>query len=271
MSGPIDIGTAAILGAVQGATEFLPVSSDGHIALFAMLFGVADEMPLSMVVLLHVGTLIATIILFHRDLTALAKTLGGLARPREWIATDDGKLLSGIVVASVPTALIGLLLESRVEEYARVPWIVGAGLLGSAFFVFSTRRGGGGADVLSLDKAFVVGLVQGLAVMPGLSRSGITIAVGMMLGLSGPAAFRFSFLLSMPAIAGASILMLHDPAEVAALGSGAIAGGLVAFVVGCLALFWLRSLVQRGRFWTFALYLVPLGIGLIAWQLSGRR
>lgn len=271
MSGPIDIGTAAVLGAVQGATEFLPVSSDGHLALTAMGFGIEDEMPLAMVVLLHAGTLIATIAVFAKDLGLLAKsTATGLRSPRAWMDTDDGKLVTGVVVASIPTAIIGLVLEPHVEAFSRVAWIVGAGLLGSAAAVVATRFAAGGSarDVLPLSSALLVGVAQGLAVMPGLTRSGMTIATGMLLGLSGPAAFRFSFLLSLPAVFGAILLELRHTEELADIGVAALAGAIVALVVGYIALRTLRTLVDRGRFWIFALYLVPLGLGLIVWDWS---
>lgn len=269
MAGSIDMLTAVVLGAVQGVTEFLPISSDGHIALGAMLFGVSDEMPLSMVVLLHVGTLIATAIVFWPDLVLLTKsTASGLRTPRRFAETDDGRLVLAIVVASVPTALIGLFLEDRVEGWARIPWIVGACLLASAFAVLSTRNGGGRLDVPTLPHAVLIGVAQGLAVMPGLTRSGSTIAVAMVLGMSGPAAFRFSFLLSLPAIFGATLLQARHTEELAALGMPALAGAATALVVGYAALRLLRSIVNQGRFWTFALYLVPLGLGIIAWDLA---
>lgn len=268
MAEPIDVGTAALLGMLQGATEFLPVSSSGHVAVGAMLFGVSDDMPLAMVVLLHLGTLGATVAVLRADVFELARrSLSGLAAPGEFVATEDGRLMSGIVVASVPTAILGLWLEERVEAFSRIPWVVGAGLLASAVAVLSTRRGGGDRETLSMSRAFLVGVAQGIAVLPGVSRSGTTIAVGMLLGLSGPAAFRFSFLLSLPAIAGASLLSLRNVEQLERLGLGALVGGLVSLIVGAVALLWLRGLVTRGRFWTFALYLVPLGTGLVLWQL----
>ncbi len=269
MPNPIDMGSAAILGAVQGATEFLPVSSSGHVSLTAMLLGVSADMPLSMVVLLHFGTLLATIAVFAKDLRRLtSSTWTGLrSGPREFLETDHGRIVVGVVLASVPTAAIGLTLESRVEAYSRVPWIVGLGLLVSAAAVVSTRRGGGERESLTLDKALIIGVVQGIAVLPGVTRSGTTIAVAMALGLSGPAAFRFSFLLSLPAVAGATLLSLRHTEELAALGAGGVIGGVVSALVGLAALVWLRELVNRGRFWTFALYLIPLGMGLVGWQV----
>lgn len=268
MADGLDVVSGAVLGAVQGATEFLPVSSSGHIALGAMLLGVSDEMPLSMIVLLHFGTLVATLAVFREDVWTLTRgTAVGMRDPRAWLATDGGRLVAGVVLGSVPTAIIGLFLEHHVEAFSRIGWVVGVGLLGSAAVVWSTRRGGGELDVLPLSRAILVGVAQGLAVMPGLSRSGTTIAVAMMLGMSGPAAFRFSFLLSLPAVAGATLLSLRDWDEVSHLGPGAIVGALVAFGVGLAALIWLRHLVHRGRFWAFSIYLAPLGAGLVIWHL----
>ncbi|MCA9605105.1 MAG: undecaprenyl-diphosphate phosphatase [Myxococcales bacterium] len=269
MPEPIDVGSAAILGAVQGATEFLPVSSSGHVALTSMLLGVSADMPLSMVVLLHFGTLVATIAVFAKDLRSLtASTVDGLkGGPRAWLDTDAGRVVAGVVLASVPTAIIGLALEERVEEFSKVSWIVGLGLLGSAAVVLSTKRGGGQQESLTLGKALIVGVAQGIAVLPGVSRSGTTIAVAMLLGMSGPAAFRFSFLLSLPAVAGATLLSMRHTDELAALGTAGVVGGVVSAIVGLAALLWLRALVDRGRFWTFAVYLVPLGLGLVSYQL----
>src|SRR5690606_8009152 len=102
-TGPIDVMTAEVLGAVQGLTEILPISSDGHVALFAMLFGVSDELPLSMVVMLNVGTLIATVVAFREDLATLARrTVSGLREPRAFLDSDEGRLLTAIAVASIP-------------------------------------------------------------------------------------------------------------------------------------------------------------------------
>jgi undecaprenyl-diphosphatase len=283
----VDLLTSIVLGAVQGVTEFLPISSDGHIALFALLFG-ETEMPLSMVVLLHVGTLIATFLVFRADVAELLRSIGrGMRAPREWLATPDGQTIAAIVVASIPTAMIGLFLRDHVEHWAHVPWIVGACLLGTAAAVLSTRftaarsfaatstaassipGSASGPSALPLRHAIIVGIAQGLAVLPGLSRSGSTIACMMLLGTAAPAAFRLSFLMSLPAVLGAVLLELRHPGEViGTLGASALIGALVSFFVGWGSLLALRALVARGHFWTFALYLVPLGLTLIAWDLS---
>lgn len=275
MGSPLDVslglGAAIALGIIQGATEFLPVSSDGHIAVGALLFG-ETEMPLSAVVALHVGTLLATFLVFRADvaaqLTALAR---GVREPRAYMASADGRLAAAIVVASIPTVAIGLGLRDHVEAWAHVPWIVGVCLLGSAVAVATTHFTGPRAVsdevALPLLAAFLVGVVQGLAVLPGLSRSASTIACAMALGHRGPAAFRFSFLLSLPAVLGAVLLELRHPEVWSELGMNTWLGAFIAFFVGLGALYLLRGVVSRGRFWAFAIYLVPLGLTLIIWDL----
>lgn len=269
MNESIDLVSAALLGAVQGATEFLPVSSSGHVALGALLLG-QDE-TLTMTIMLHLGTLVATVALFWDDLLILLRsTLTGLREDASaWAASDEGRTVLGMVLSAIPTAIIGLSLKDSVEAGARIPIVLGCGFLGSALMVLLTRRGGGDQRAPTIVQALIIGAAQGLAVLPGLTRSGTTIACAMLLGLSGPAAFRFSFLMSLPAIAGATLLTLDDPEEIAGLGLAGLVGGVCAMVVGYVCLMWLRALVNQGRFWVFALYLVPLGLGLIGAQLAG--
>lgn len=267
MADPISLGEAVVLGVIQGATEFLPVSSSGHLAIGAMLFG-SQDVPLAFTVMLHAGTLLATLLAFRTDVARMTMSLvRGLRTPREYIKTDDGWLTLTVVVASVPTAIIGLFLEHAVEPWSEVKWIVGLCLLGSAVAVSLTALTRGKADRLTLTAAIILGIAQGIAVLPGLSRSGTTIACAMVLGLSGPNAFRLSFLLSLPAVAGAVLLKSLHPEALAGLGLQAVVGAVVAFVVGLLAIWAVRETVSRGKLWLFALYLTPLGLLLIVWQL----
>ncbi len=267
----LDIGivSALALGVVQGITEFLPISSDGHLAIASMLLGDVES-SLAMVVLLHVGTLIATAIVLRTDVASLLLVL---VSPSKWRTTEEGHAIGTILVASVPTAIIGLALRDVVEPLSRSATVVGLCLLGSALAVGSTRWTAPRAVDTSLSlpvwKALAIGVAQGLAVLPGLTRSGSTIGVAMLLGMSGPAAFRLSFLLSLPAIAGAAVLELRHPEVISELGAPAVAGAVMAFAVGLVALVGLRQIVARGRFWAFALYLVPLGLLLIAVDLFG--
>ncbi len=262
----MDLLTAITLGVVQGLTEFLPISSDGHLAIAAMLLP-GSQGSLEMVVLLHLGTLLATLIVMRGEVSPLLQTL---VRPARW-RSEHGRTLRSLAIATGITGLVGLALHDVVEPLARSAAVVGVCLCVSAIAVASTRWTGPRASATSLDLSLghcvLIGLAQGAAVLPGLSRSGTTIAVAMALGLAGPAAFRLSFLLSLPAIAGAAVYELRDPADWSALGIPAIAGALVAFVVGLAALAGLRHIVARGRFWAFAVYLVPLGTLMIALDL----
>jgi undecaprenyl-diphosphatase len=263
---PIGPGAAFGLGVLQGLTEFLPVSSDGHLAIGSWLFGTGD-LPLPMVVIVHAGTLLATILVFRKELVALAQdTARGLGKPREYFASDAGRTAAGIVIASVPTASIGLLLEDHVEPLAAMPWVVGVCLLGSAVAVALTYGRTGKKTTLAYWQYLLVGIAQGLAVLPGLSRSGSTIACAMVLGLAGPYAFRFSFLLSLPAVAGAILLEVVKPGALEGLGLAAVISGVTAFFVGLGALFLLKRVVENGKFVWFAAYLVPLGLAIIVWD-----
>lgn len=282
----------AWLGLLQGLTEFLPVSSSGHVIAGGWLLGSDEEggrVPLSMVVLLHVATLVATVLVLRRELTALAaQTLRGLRTPDGYLGTEAGRTMLGVVVATIPTAVLGLGLAPHLDVWGDHPALVGSCFLLTAAALLATRRldparrrkpptGAGGASPpqptsvgrLSLIAFLLIGVAQGLAVMPGVSRSGATIVAGMAVGLRAADAFRFSFLLSIPAILGATVLELRHPEELGALGSGAIVGALVALVSGLGALVVLRRIVVAGRLWTFALYLVPLGTALMLWELTG--
>jgi undecaprenyl-diphosphatase len=256
---------AIVLGLIQGITEFLPVSSDGHLALAGFLMEMR-ELPLSAVVLMHAGTLLATLLVMRRELVQL---LEGSVSNDEGLFSAPRKELMGIVLASIPTVIIGLSLEHSVSGWAQDPRIVGVCLLGTAGFLLLTRRPPGTEEVLRLRHYVAVGVAQGFAVLPGLSRSASTIALAMALGLSPRAAFRFSFLLSLPAVGGAVLLEGIKPEARASLDPMAAVGAVVAFFSGLVALLFLRRVISKGNFWSFALYVVPLGLGLLAWGLFG--
>lgn len=259
--------TAGLLGVVQGLTEFLPVSSDGHLAAFALLTG-ASPMSLALAVVLHTGTLVATVVVLRDDLVRLASACArGLREPTRFAGTRDGAFVLVLATACVPTAIVGLSLEGVAAEANRHILVVGAGFLVSAGAVLLTRDRAPMGDQLSLRAALVLGAVQGLAVLPGVSRSGSTIACAMLLGLAPAEAFRLSFVLSVPAVAGAVLLELRSPEARAAITPVAWFGAAVAGVVGYACLRLLRRLLARGHFWRFSWYLIPLGLGMIAWGL----
>ncbi|MCA9581327.1 MAG: undecaprenyl-diphosphate phosphatase, partial [Myxococcales bacterium] len=154
----------------------------------------------------------------------------------------------------------------RVESFSHSPTVVGGCLLITAAILITTRYAEGKRQVLSYGAFFLIGVAQGVAVLPGISRSGSTIAAAMLLGMGGTAAFRFSFLLSMPAIAGAVVLKLGNAEAWRSLGWNALVAGTVAFLSGYIALKLLRRVVVGGYFWAFSLYLIPVGAGLLLWS-----
>jgi len=260
----IDALTAAALGALQGMTEFLPVSSSGHVAIAAHFFHI-EENSLALVILLHLGTLLATVLLFRRDLAALViEGFAALRAPTRLRATTQGRALTAIVIATVMTAVLGLLLRKLAETFAEDLHLVGYGLLVSAAFLLASGTSRGTSAEVTWWQAVGIGVMQGVAVLPGVSRSGVTIAVAMLLGVQGNAAFRFSFLLSVPAIIGAALLEASGAGGLGSMGLHAWVGGAVAFVTGYLSLVILRYIVLVGRMWTFAIYLLPLGFFLIS-------
>ncbi len=269
MADPSDLGVAAAAGLLQSATEFLPVSSSGHLCLFGMLFEQVD-MSLSTIVLVHAGTLLATLVVLRKEIVDL---LTGLVRalksPRSLLETAEGRLVTALLLSTACTAALAFPLRGVVDLATRTPWLVAMGFWGSAVAVASTRNRRGSEPIPSLAAAALIGLAQGMAVFPGLSRSGTTIACALALNMSPDAAFRYSFLLAIPAVTGATLLEVSDLGGVGRLGTTQWTAAAVAFAAGLLALSWLRRIVSRGQLWHFAWYLVPLGVAVLSLDLFG--
>jgi undecaprenyl-diphosphatase len=245
---------AILLGVVQGLTEFLPVSSSGHLLLGQYFLGLdQDRFGLPFDVALHLGTLVAVVTYFWRDLLRMAGAfVRSLSPGGRDLADPDQRLAYLILASTIPAALIGFFLEGFFEETVRSPWVVvfNLVLVGVLFIVgeavgSKTRR----ADKLRFVEAVGIGLAQAAALVPGVSRSGATITLGLFLGLRREEAARFSFLMSVPIIAGAGSLQL---AEVAAEGMDRsqaamfVAGFVSSAVVGYLAIrFFLRFVVHH--------------------------
>lgn len=257
-----------MLGLIQGLTEFLPVSSSGHVALGGWLLG-QQELPLITVVVVHGGTLLATLVVVRKEILEGARHLTHSATsPSGFFDSTIGWTLAGTVIASIPTAVVGIVLRDAVEDWSRSPFLVGSALCVTAAVLLTTLRRSGHLTRLGPLGYFLVGCAQACAVFPGISRSGATIAAGLLMGLSPHAAFRFSFFLSLPAVAGALVLSLAEPEARQLVGVSSLVAGGVAMVVGLLALKALEGVVGRGKLWLFALYLLPLGLGLMAWQTT---
>ncbi len=260
-----------VLGVIQGLTEFLPVSSSGHLVLTRHLFGTAAP-DLFFDTSVHVGTMLAVILVFRHTIGEILRALLAAARfrlgnrhPPLTAAEARGVRFAFLVVlGSIPTAIIGLTIEALLAEQLASLYLVGGMLLATALILgLSYGRGqtGDGVEQFSATGSLVVGGAQGLAVLPGLSRSGATIAAGLLLGLNREEAATFSFLLSIPAIIGAELLSWK------ALAGGAVTldaavwlGSLTAFGVGYLALKVLLKLVRQGRFYLFAPYCLIAGL-----------
>jgi undecaprenyl-diphosphatase len=258
-----------LLGLLQGVTEFLPVSSSGHLALAGILFHVKDA-GLTLNVLLHVGTLVATaIVLRVRLREAFLSGVRALFKPELFRTTPGGKDAFFVILASIPTGIIGLALRDRVEIWSLSPLILGLGFLATSILLVATRFAKPGlVEHPVWQAALLLGLAQGIAVLPGVSRSGATIAVALYLGVKRERAFELSMLMSVPAVLGAALIELPHMVENISDVGVAIAGAVVACISGVFAMLFLRRVVVGGKFPYFALWVSPLAVATLAMSRS---
>lgn len=250
---------AIVLGVVQGATEFLPVSSSGHLVLSQELMGLAIPGVLFEVAV-HLATLVSILIVYR---TRIARLVSGSLRGDREAWSYLGLLLA----ATVPAAVVGLLFKDRIEAIFDDPLVTGLAFLVTGGLLWSTRaalrREPAGHPVLRV--AVLMGFAQAFALVPGISRSGTTVVAALWAGVAGREAAAFSFLMAVPAIAGAAVLQIPDVATASLSPGPLIAGGVAAAVTGVLAIRSFVVLLQRQSFHRFALYLWPLGIAFIAY------
>ncbi len=260
------IGGALLLGALQGATEFLPVSSSGHLALAQIFLG-WQEPPLAYDLSLHVATTLATLLYFSRDLsTLLGEWLRGFG-DRGGRAEPGWRIGWAVILGTLVTGLVGLPMKPLVERALGNSLAVGLGLCATGGMLLAASALARGDGSIRPRSGLWVGVAQGIAVLPGISRSGSTIVAGLLGGLSREEAFRFSFLLSIPAVLGALLLEMRElggtSAFVAALPPGWLFGDCLAFGVGLAALALLRRIVIRGRWGIFGVYCLCVGGGTL--------
>lgn len=258
----MDLFSAIILGIVQGATEFLPISSTGHLILAREALSVADVHALAFDALLHLATALAVIAYFWSDIGrlihAFLRMLGRLPVDRR-----DTMLINALVAGTIPAVVLGLLLEDLMETTFRSPLLVASVLVaGSVLFAFAEyqyRESARRAEV-GTAKGFKIGLFQSLALVPGVSRSGAAISGGMLLGLSRVEATRFAFLLAVPVILGAGAKKFLELAtlDVTIDWLPIAVGAAVAFVVGLAAIHFMLSFVRNHTLWPFVWYRVIL-------------
>ena len=269
----MNLAEAILLGIIQGLTEFLPVSSSGHLVLLQQLLGL-KEAELFFDVCVHLGTLVAVLIVFRQEIRNIVMALlqlfalsGQKDRLRSAIASDpELKMALLIVIGSIPTALLGVAFSRIAEQLFSSVFIVGLMLMVTGSLLWLTRRSNRlsappGDDRLTIKNAFLIGTVQGLAIIPGISRSGSTISIGLLLGIQREIAARYSFLLSIPAIVGAGLLSLKDGlGEAGPVIHIPLIGAATAAIVGYVALKLLLNVVKKGGLSLFAPYCWLVGI-----------
>ena len=268
-----------ILGLAQGLSEFLPISSSGHLALLQYFFGISSENVLPFAVLLHLGTLISVFIVYWKDIVALVKELGAVIKD---IFTGKGLRINAnptrrlgfmIIVATIPTALIGLLFNDLINAMYLSLIAIGIGLLiTGTILVIAERMGRNskGIKEMKFRNAFFVGLMQGVAICPGISRSGSTLFGGLISGLNREFAVKFAFLISIPSILGSVIVEAPDAfkagMDMSFIGP-VVVGVLVSALSGLFAIKAMIKLVSNKNLMGFSVYTWALGIAVIVYAL----
>ena len=254
---------ALILGLIQGLTEYLPVSSSGHLAIGAKLFGLSGEENLAFTVAVHVATVLSTLVILWKEIVWLFKGFFKF----KW--NDEMKYVVNILISMIPVAIVGFLFKDTVEEIfgsglliVGICLLVTAALLAFAYFAKPRQK-----EKISMLDAFIIGIAQAVAVLPGLSRSGSTIATGLLLGNKKEKLAQFSFLMVIPPILGEALLDVLKMAKGSAdatmnsIGFLPLAIGFItAFVVGCLACKWMINIVKKGKLIWFAIYCAIVGL-----------
>lgn len=260
---------ALLLGVVQGLTEFLPVSSSGHLVLVQHFFHLSGgESVLAFDVALHFGTLLAVVVFFGRDLWEMARdSLAWLFGRRRTQECPGGRLTLLVGMATLPAVVVGLVFKRPIEELFVSPRVAGIGLLITGTVLWLTRKVGrppAGEGKVSVLSALWVGVAQAVAITPGISRSGSTMAMGLFCRFDQVFAARFSFLMSIPAILGSVVL---EGRELTNLGDphlvSVVLGTLASAVTGFLAIKWLLRVIGRGRLYLFSYYCWAAGLAIL--------
>ena len=256
---------ALLMGLLQGLTEYLPVSSSGHLTIASALFGISGEENLTFTIAVHVATVLSTLVILWREIVWL---LRGLVDTKAPLMSPERRYILAIIISMIPIGIVGVFFKDYVEA------IFGSGLLivglcliiTSALLTLSYYAHPRQNEEIGLMQAFIIGLAQSVAVLPGLSRSGTTIATGLLLGVKKEKMAQFSFLMVIPPILGEALLSIlkaaKDGTEAAAGDismSALIIGFLAAFISGCIACKWMISIVKKGKLVYFGIYCAIVG------------
>ena len=256
---------AIFLGAVQGVAEFLPISSSGHLAVAEYFLGHTD-VPIIFDILLHVATLGSVCIVFYKQIGRLLAVLGRfIVRKNTEEDRSDLKLISALLISTAVTGVLGIFMKDLVQAKNMLFIALCFVITGIVLFISGRIHPQKTIAVPSALQAVIIGAAQGIGVLPGISRSGSTIAAALLTGLDREKAGEYSFLLSIPAILAAFIFELKSADTISgSVGMAAVAAGmLAAFVVGLFALTFLLKLIKKGKLGMFAYYLIPAGLMLL--------
>jgi undecaprenyl-diphosphatase len=264
----MDIWQAIVLGVVEGLTEFLPVSSTGHLTITEKLLGlpIDDDAITGFTAVIQMGAIVAVLLFFFKDIVALLKAgYAGVRSPRDR-GTQDWRLFCAVVVGSIPIGIIGFALKDVISGPLRSLWVVGFALiLWSGVMVYAERRATSDRHEGDVDlrDAVAIGFAQCIALIPGVSRSGATISAGLLRGIDRVTATRLSFFLSIPALTAAGLYELKDSLS-GGVGVGpTLVGTVVAFFVAYGAIAWLLRFVANHSIAAFVPYRVALGIAVL--------
>jgi undecaprenyl-diphosphatase len=258
---------ALVLGIIQGLTEFLPVSSSGHLTIGSVFFGMSGEENLTFAIVVHAATVFSTIVVLCHEVAGLFKGFFSF----KW--NEETKMVCKILLSMIPVGIVGVFFKNYVEQlFGSGLLLVGCMLLLTAVLLaFSCYAASRRKEEISFRDAFIIGLVQACAVLPGLSRSGSTIAAGLMLGNKREAVAKFSFLMVIIPVLGESFLDLmkggFSPAASGISYTTLIAGFLAAFISGSFACKWMINLVKKGKLIYFACYCLVVGSITIIYSL----
>lgn len=270
---------AVILGLVQGLAEFLPISSSGHLALLENFFGIKEDNMLFFTVLLHFGTLIAVFVVFWKDIWELLKELVLTIKDligRKGLRLDERpvrKLGVMIIVSCIPTAIIGFVFGDIFESFYSKPIVIAIMLIITAFLLIAAETwGGGNRNITNLNyrNSIFIGIVQGLAIIPGISRSGSTLFASLLCKLDREFAVKFVFLISIPTILGSLILELPDGIKQGLHGEPVgpvIVGVIVAFISGLFAVKVMLKVVSNKKLKYFSYYLFVVAAAVIIYTI----
>ncbi|NCP67513.1 undecaprenyl-diphosphate phosphatase [bacterium] len=261
----MEIWQSLILGMVQGVTEFFPVSSSGHLFLAEVWLGLVPD--INFTILLHVASLLAVILVYRQEVWNLIKSGFDIKALQAQKLAPDGVLAWQLVLATVFTVGVALLIEPYFETLLSLKWVAGTLIITGLLILIAEKFRRSKEINFSWGLAITLGLVQGLAVVPGISRSGLTIAFLILIGLNRQLAVKLSFLLSIPTILGALVFMLKDEWGSLSFTAATLIGFVASFLTAWLAIYTMKSLVEKRWIW-FAPYCLLLGGGILLWTLK---